>query len=267
MFHIKHILPLKWFAIISMAVVSWQLYQHFRPEPAELDEPRKLVAEEACWAMVKRLPSPTGPRKLVVMPLIDDENGYITTKLRQIIGRSGGFHVANDSLIVNVMKELGFREKPSGDLDAAIAAARKTDAQYLLDGKLHSFTSDRSQGRISLTATLYRTADSSRVGEPIRIDLPASPQTAGFMKGASLLLVWLLAIIGLPVVLYKEIRSALAAESNGITLAVLLVLSVFGSLLAWGISGFALNAFVLVGAFALAVGVNYGMLNWIENHR
>jgi len=87
------------------------------------------------------------------------------------------------------------------------------------------------------------------------------------MKGASLLLVWLLAIIGLPVVLYKEIRSALAAESNGITLAVLLVLSVFGSLLAWGISGFALNAFVLVGAFALAVGVNYGMLNWIENHR
>jgi len=164
------------------------------------------------------------------------------------------------------MKELGFGEKPARDLDSAIAAARKADAQYLLDGEVHAFTSDRSQGHISLTATLYRVDDSRTVAETIRINLPGDSRPWGFQKGAALVFAWLLAVVLLPFILYKIVKAALATESNGAILAMLLLLSVIDTLLAWGLVGLALNAFVLTGSFVLSMGANYGLLNWINNH-
>jgi hypothetical protein len=267
MLGLKHILRFRWAVLISLAVVSWQVYDRFRPVPAEIDAPRQQIAEEACWRVAELLPSVTGPRKLAVMRLAEDENGYVTAKLRETIGRAGNFHVLADSLLVHVMKELGLQEKPAGDLDSAFTAARKADAQYLLDGEVHAFTSDRSQGRISLTATLYRVDNSQVIGEAMRIDLPGESQSWGGLKGVPLIFAWLLAVALLPFILYKVVKSALATESNGAILVMLLVLSVIDVLLAWGLVGLALNVFVLAGSFVLAMGANYGLLNWINNHK
>jgi hypothetical protein len=267
MLGLKHILRLRWAVLISIAVVSWQLYERFRPAPVDIDAPRKQIAEEACWQVAEQLRSVTGPRKLVIMRFADDENGYVTGKLRETISRRGNFHVVADSLLVHVMKELGFGEKPARDLDSALKAARKADAQYLLDGEVHSFTSDRSQGHISLAARLYRVDDSKPVAETIRIDLPGDSQSWGFLKSVPLVFAWFLAVVLLPFILYKVVTAALATESNGTILVMLLLLSVIDTLLAWGLAGLALNTFVLTGSFVLAMGANYGLLSWINNHR
>lgn len=267
MLGLKHIFRLRWAVLISVAVVSWQLYERFRPAPVDIDAPRTQIAEEACWRVAEQLPSVAGARKLAIMRFVDDENGYVTAKLRETIRRKGNFHVVADSLLVHVMKELGFGEKPAGDLASAIKAAKKADAQYLLDGEVHAFTSDRSQGQISLTATLYRVDDSRPVAETIRIDLPGDSKSWGFRKGAPLVFAWLLAVALLPFILYKVVKAALATESNGTILVMLLLLSIIDTLLAWGLVGQALNVFVLTGSFVLAMGANYGLLNWINNHR
>jgi hypothetical protein len=269
MLGLRKILKLRWAVLITVAVVSWQLYDKFRPRPVELDQPRQDIARKACWAITKQLPSVDTPRKLLLTRLRGDHTGFVSDTLRESVGRSAKFDILSPSLLVRVLAELGVQEKEPYDLDSAMNIARKTEANYLLDGQIDSFASDEEQGRIAMSITLYRVSDQTPVVPSIQINLPDDSSQSSFSLGkwAGGVLAWLLAVFFLPFVFYAPVKKAMASESNGIIFLALLALSLTDTLLAWAISGLTLGWIMLAAALLISAGANYGILTWIDNNR
>jgi len=269
MLGLRKILKLRWAVLITLAVASWQLYDKFRPRPLELDQPRQEIASKACWAITKQLPSVDIPRKLLVPRLRGDHTGFVTDTLRETVGRSAKFDILSPSLLVRVLAELGVEEKEPYDLDSAMKIARKTEADYLLDGQIDSFSYDDKQGSIAMSITLYRVSDQTPVAPTMQINLPdeTSKTSLSLGKWVGGVLAWMLGIFFLPLVFYAPVKKALASESNGIIFLALLALTLVDTLLAWAISGLTFGWIMLVLALLISAGANYGILTWIDNNR
>lgn len=262
----------KWALIALVLVVAWEGYLLVRPsEPrSPLDDPRREVAEEACWQAVERLPRLPAPGQVAVFRLQEDKTGEVTKRLREIIERTRAYEQPEPGLLDRVMKELKIEEQSVGTLEDALAAARFVKTPYVLFGRILEFTSDRNVGRICVELTLADVERGRPVGETVRITVPDPEARRRWLLGLLRVVAWCVATALLPIVTLPVVRRIVAMESNGKALAALLAYAFAAGLLAFALSGFAtgwLWGLLLFGAVLLAFLYDYLVFSMVERRR
>ena len=269
-----------------LLITAWEGYLLLQPKPAELDAPRREVADKACWQAVKRLPklpaaSPETPAsglstlepvsRVAVLRLDGDKTGYVTDQLRAVIERTGTYNQPDPSLIDLAMKELKIDESQVGTNEAAMAAGRRMNVPYVLAGRILTFTSDQDVGRIRLALQLMAVKNATNVGESLIVAVPDEGPSARGFTGIWRVATWIAVVILLPLASIRLIRRLLALESNGVTLACLLSYGLLAGLLAFGLGGFEvsgwLSAATLLLAFVAALSYDYHVFSILEKHR
>ena len=264
MLRLRHILKLRWVVLVSVALASVQLYDRFRPIRQIIDTPRQRIAQEACWQIADNLPSVASPCKLVVFCIKGDDDGYVTETLKDVISRTGKFDILPDSVITHLFKELGLQQKEMGDTKKALQAAKNAKATYLITTRIESFTANRSRGKINMSASLYQVNDAKLVVPEINVNLPPKTKALPVMLGG---VAWFTALIFMPFIFYKPVKTALASESNSKIFLMLATLTAIDVILAYIINGLNLNLMLLAVALVLAVAANYKTMNWINSNR
>ena len=276
---IGRMLKLKWALAGLLAIGAWEAYTILRPEPIELDEPRRKVADEACWQAVERLPSLDIDGQVAVLRLDGDKTGYVTKRLRQLIERTGKYRQPAESLVTRVMQDLQIEETPVADPQQAASAGRRMKVPYVLLGRVHRFASDRRQGVIEMELTVLDVEKRSAVAEPLLVAVPspgARPGAPGHASSrwsapATRALIWLAAVVLLPLATMPLIRRVLARESNTATGVALGAYAVVGWLVALALVGFNiagwLPGLLMLAAFVIALAYDYYAFNRIEQNR
>ncbi|KPK47666.1 MAG: hypothetical protein AMK72_08125 [Planctomycetes bacterium SM23_25] len=270
---IASLLKPRWALVALVLVAVWEGYLLLRPpEPSgPLDEPRREVAEEACWQAVEKLPEVPTAGHVAVLRLAGDGTQEVTKRLRELIERTGTYEQPEPGILDRVMEELKIGEREVGTLEDALAAARFVRTPYALFGRIHEFTSDRDAGRIRMELTLADVGRAKAVGQPIIVAVPDPEARMRWILGLVRVAVWVLVTALLPVVTLPRVRRILETESNAKILLGLLAYSCAAGVLALGLKGFSVSGWLwgvlLLGAVLLAFLYTYLVFSLVERRQ
>jgi len=266
------LLTVKWALVGLGLVVAWEGYMLLKPPLPELDEPRRDVADRACWEAVGQLPSMPADALAVVCKLENDRTEYVTRKLREVIDRKGVVRLPPEGHWDRVREELKLPESEVIGRDEAGRVARWANASFAIYGRINRFTSDQSQGRIDMELHVLDVV----TGEPLgpRIAVVAPKPGEGVVMGLTgfwRVVVWVLIVGLLPALSFPFIKQVLEKESNTATGLMLAAFAMVGWLIASAMVGFEvrhwLTTLLLVAAFGVALAYNYLAFSWIEAQR
>ena len=260
----------RWAIAGLLAVAAWEGYLLMKPKAvAPVDELRQRAADDACFRALEKLPPLPRGSVLAVMRLEGDKTGFVTDRLRAIIGREGTYRQPEPSLVQRMMTELQIDESPVTSLDKALAAAKRVGAPFVIFGRVPEFRSDRQTAHIRMELQVADVATGRSLGQ-VLVVLP-DPAEANRLGWYWRVLIWLAAVGLLPLMTWPLVRKVLEVESNPATLAMLLAYSLAAWVLAYGLTGFAIAGWLMAGvllvAFVAAVLYNYAMFALVDRSR
>jgi len=286
--------------MLGLAVLAqgWLLV---RPQPVPLDTRRLELTDEVARKLAETLPPPPGRRPtLAVLPFDRDPTGAVTEAVRRAIARVDQYTVQPASLLERVITECGLmpnnvRLEAADELDTT-----RISGEYVLLGRVQVLSARSDRDEAVLEAVLLPVAtpgQGTRGGsspgakvpghgvsglhfaEPVRFraetvhdhQIAAKSARDGVWYQPSRLLIWLLLVLGLPLVAAPLIQRGLDRESNGLNLLMLLGLTAAAGLGAWTVIGMPIEtsggAGLLLFTLVLVFGYNWWLLSKLEDLR
>lgn len=285
---------------LALAAQGWLLV---RPPAVPLDSRRLELTDEVARKLAESLPPPAAGRPtLAVLPLERDQTGAVTEAVRQAIARVDHYSVEPASLLERMITECGLMPntvnfESAEELDTTqlsgeyvllgrvqVLSARSDRDEAVLEGILipagQSLGGQRRQHQVAsapdsghgVSGLRFRTEPVRLRAEAIHDHRPAAnvaSVTAWYQP--SRLLIWLLILLGLPLVAGPLIQRGLDRQSNGLNLLMLLGLTTAAGLAASTVIGMQIEtgvgAALLVLTLALALGYNWWFLSKLEDLR
>lgn len=270
---LKKLLKIK-FAIILLAITgAWNIYQIAKPDKPNLDMLRLEIGEQACWSIIDSLPTDIRPvEKTVVLRFTGDNTRYITSKLEELIERTGKVSLMDKGFFDKVLRELKIEDKEVNTFDEAFEIGRKSGADYVIFGNIEEFISDREHARLKMNVRMIDIAKEKTIMANI-IDLQPSIVTAKVttISPWSRILFWILFTIFMPLIFIKLVRHVLSMESNAANFTLVLSFTAVSFFLALILAGFDLSSIwiglLLLAGLITSVAYNYWICNYIEELR
>ena len=247
----------------------------------EIDESRKEVARLGVSQMVANIRSNTdeyhGPKKIAVVHFANDPSDFVTDTVREAVADQGGFQVVKSSLADRLCKLVGrvndgvstreqaIRQTKDDGLDAVLWGRvnrlenERDGATFTGDYELYDLRRGRSgySGKIRQSTVPGRFAtDRDVVQTAENYCRPLSARTFGVPWHIRFLL-FVIAVLLLPVVTILFIRTMVAKKSNGINAFVLGIYTAIDLILAFFMVGGSLSSFFAVVMFLIAGGLAF----------
>lgn len=248
-----------------------QAWEALGPNPPAVSPLRVDIAETVLPDIVKDLREARRDNGTVaLLPLAGDTSGYITERLRAIIGPSGILDLREKTAMEKARGLLGLRETGVGDPANARNAGEALGVQGVLFGNVRAFESFGGDAALDLDVRLLDIASGA-----LLLDRRYTKETtAGFLNTAKIqeemaqinapkrFFVWLLAVLLLPVFTIGFIRAMVRKDTNQHNAMTLAIYSIADALLAWLLLGAAISTWVSVALFivAVAAAVWYNLL-------
>jgi len=249
------------------------LYQLAKPDKPNLDQLRLEIGEQACWAVIDSLPPDIKPsEQTAVLRLTGDKTRYITSKLEELIERTGKVSLMDKSFFEKVIRELKIEDEQVGTFDHALEVGKKSGANYVLFGEIEKFVSDRDHARIKMDVRLVDiTKEKVMMTNLIDLQPSLAKVKVRTISTWSRILFWIIFTVSMPLIFIKLIRHVLSRESNAANLIIVLSFTFVSFFLALILIGFDLSSLwtgllVLVGLITSGA-YNYWICNYIEELR
>lgn len=250
----------------------------------EIDESRKEVARLGISQMIADIRNNTdgdsGPKKIAVVHFSNDPSDFVTETVREAANKQGGFYVVKSSLADRFCKMVGWVNDGVSTREEAIHETQGDGLEGVLWGRVNRLENERDGATFTGDYELYdlRRGQPGYSGKIRQSTVPgrfaASPdmvQAAGNYRiplstHASgvpwhiRFLLFVVAVLLLPVVTISFIRTMVAKKSNGVNAFVLGIYTTVDLILAFFMVGGNLSSFFSVAVFLLA-----GVLAFLYN--
>lgn len=260
-----------WVMVISS--ILYGAYTVAKPAKPELTAEQtemiaKLDGQVSAWLSELAVPRAT----TVFLTLGRDEFGFVSDPLRQVVWQSDRFDLVDASWRDKLCKLADWSRPTVGSVKDAVAAARARDCRYALWGRVDDLSDVRGEARLAVRLELVEAADQQRVADQ-RFEVESGDSSPPLFVGASgrergshvsvvtLLFLWLIATLLLPLLTYPLGQRIFTMESNAATLALLIGYVLASASLAYvmllGQAGTAVRGIVLLIVFGLALFYNW----------
>lgn len=258
------------------------------PNP-EIDESRKKVARAGILRMIADIRYHTeiryhtddeGPKKIAVVHFSNDPSDFVTETVRYAAGKQGGFSVVKSSFADRFCKMVGRVNEGVSTREQAIHETQGDGVDGVLWGRVNRLENERDGATFTGDYELYdlrreQPVYSGKIRQstvPGRFEAAQNmPRTAGNylisldshvsgMPWYIRFLLFVVAVLLLPVVTISFIRTMVAKKSNGINAFVLGIYTTVDLILAFFMVGGSLSSFFYVVVFLLA-----GVLAFLYN--
>lgn len=251
--------------VIAAGLLAWHFLVPGRPEA---DPSRRKIADRAILKLTDDLRRHRGDIKHVsVLHFKNDASDYFTLNLRQKLATSGVFDVEDAPFTEKVNYMLKLRNSGSFDTNTAVKHGKSVNVQAVVIGNLERFESMNKGAVVMGTVRLIAIPEGKIIAE-----IPVNEGTSSiFSGGASVLsgvgkssdisgtpwhirfLIFILAVLLLPVISIGFIRFMVAKRSNKCNAFVLGVYTVVDLILAWFMCGGFDSAFSVIIFLAASV--------------
>jgi len=270
---LKKVIKIKFAIILLASAGAWNIYQLAKPVKPNLDQLRLEIAEQACWSIIDSLPKDIRPvENTVVLRFAGDKTRYVTSKLEDLIERTGKVSLMDKGFFDKVLRELKIEDKEVGTFDKALEIGKKSGADYVIFGDIEKYISDRENARLKMNVRMIDIAKEKVIMANV-IDLQPSFVTAKVttISPWSRVLFWLLFTIFMPLIFIKLVRHVLSMESNAANFTLVLSFTAVSFFLALILAGFDLSSLwiglLLLAGLITSVAYNYWICNYIEELR
>lgn len=262
------------YAIIALAITgAWNIYQFTIPDKPVLDPHRKKIAEKACWEIIDSIPETIKPSsKTVVLRFLGDETRVITTRLEELIERTGKCILVDKGIVPKILRELKIEEKQIGTYKDAFTVGKRCGADYAIYGEIEKFVSDQDNAWLAMNVNMIDLNSEKTIMSKV-IDLHPNPvgSKIASVSGWSKILFWLLFTLSLPFIFIKIIKKLLDKESNSVNFLVIVALTITSLFVALLLTGFKLGSFwsglLILFSFILSTFYSYLTVAYIEKLR
>ena len=260
-----------WLAVVILSAAA--LWNNYGPEKVMPDEKRQEICIKVVDQIANQIREQRGEAKsAILLHFANDPTDFVTDTLRGKISSSGILNLQKVSVWEKFQKNLKLQIDGCASQDAAMRAVKGADADAVLWGKIDQYESfknsvvmkgtwqlvDIKTGNIICDGTIDE--DTSRqvaVKVADKIDEIAekmSPiaQATQTVAWYNRFLIFILAILLLPIVTITFLRTMVSKRSNGINAVVLGTYTVIGMILAFFMVGAAFTSAWCVGLFIAA---------------
>ncbi len=254
-------------AIVLIGYIAWLGWANLGPRKPEIGPVRQELADKIIPNIVEDIRISRGNiRQAALLHFRNDPTDYFTNRLRRTIEQRGVLDLRDTTVLYKARDLLRLRHTSCATTAAAVAAGRKLDTQGVLYGVIHAFESYPGGSKIDVEIHLVDVA----TGRPVftrhyRLEQTAAAaavkataqKTAQSFPWFRSLLGWFIAVLLLPVFTIAFIRTMVSKGSNMSNAFVLCVYTLADALLAWLLVGAALNSWLPVLVFIVAVTVAF----------
>lgn len=249
-------------AIALVAYIAWLGWQNLGPRKPDAGQARRELADTIIPNIVEDIRTSRGDiRRAALLHFSHDPTDYFTKTLRSVIEQRGVLDLRNRTLIEKARNLLNLRNPSYAAKDAAIEEGRGLDVRGVLYGSIHAFESYPGGSKIDVevhfadvsTGEIVFTKRYDTQTSPLA-SMPAAVEEIGrSFPWLRRLFGWLMAVLLLPVFTITFIRTIVRKESNSSNAFVLGVYTLADALLAWLLVGEALNSWLPLVVFTVAV--------------
>lgn len=286
----------KYGATVLVAFMALQGYLLIRPSTPPLDPARAATADALVESIAGHIGQEAGAdwsgKYVHVARMPGDPNDAIRGRLEDAIGARTNCTVVTDSLftelrdataaksarlgVVDQATADSWQTRPVGSLTEALEKAQATGLDYVVYGVIEDFRA--LEGRTFAKADIkVAAADQAALDmektftQGDAADVAYASANIGRKNPLWRLVVWLIAVLLLPIVTSGFWSTLLERESNAANAACLLFLTLVEALLTWTLMGFWLGTIWLKVLLALATAAgaawNLFILNVLERNR
>lgn len=250
----------------------------------EIDESRKEAARLGVSQMIadirKNTDDDSGPKKIAVVHFSNDPSDFVTETVREAANKQGGFHVVKSSLTDRFCKMVGRVNDGVSTREQAISETLGDGVEGVLWGRVNRLENERDGATFTGDYELYdlRKGQPGYSGKIRQSTVPGRFETAKDMDQTAgnyrlplyshasgvpwhiRFLLFVVAVLLLPVVTISFIRTMVAKKSNGVNAFVLGIYTTVDLILAFFMVGGSLSSFFTVAVFLLS-----GVLAFLYN--
>ncbi len=267
---------LSWIPLVL--ILGWQAYKTVVPKPYQLDNVRKILANQIIEDAVNKVPSFEHIEKIAILKFKGDYTNFVTHKFKEELFKTGKYNIVKDSILKRILKEFGKEEVPIYSYEEALKIGKKIGTEGVIFGEILEFLQDEKEAKMEMFIRLLDLNNEKAVFiDSFSGRLPKNVTSFNYMKArikdtalGMRIVFWILFVGFLPLATFFIIKKVLEKESNLSNLILMCCYVFVNFLFAFILTGFSIDTFwaflFILISFGLSIFYNYFIFNFFEKY-